>query len=378
MPTNFLNRPFTFDRLVRIGIAIALVWLAILALNYLSDVLIPFAVAFLFAYLLNPLVSFIQKKIRNRVLAILISLSFVFFVLFGITWLLIPLISHEVSHMGQLLSKLAKNSQLINQKSDTYLPQMVWEYVVEMTQKEEVRAWFNVDNFGELGLEMVKKIAPRLLNLFSGTVHIIGGIIGFALIMLYLIFILLDYEKMMGTWKNYLPAEWKDTVMEVVNDFTKGMSKYFRAQAVVASCVGVLFAIGFALIDLPLGIVLGLCIGLLNMVPYLQTLGIIPATLLAMVYSLETGTSFWQMLGLVLLVFLIVQTIQEAILNPKIMGEAIGLNPAVMLLSLSIWGKILGMLGLIIALPVSFLLLSYYKRLIKSLNEQVENNKVIK
>ena len=316
--------------------------------------------------------SFLQKKVRNRVIAILLSLGIVFLLLLGLASLLIPLISHEVTHMGQLLSKLAKNSQLINQKSDTYLPQMVWEYVVEMSQKEEVIAWFNADNFTELGLDMVKKIAPRLLNLFSGTIHILAGVIGFALILLYLIFILLDYENMMETWKNYLPDEWKDRVLEVVSDFTEGMSKYFRAQAVVASCVGVLFAIGFALIDLPLGIVLGLFVGLLNMVPYLQTLGIIPATLLAMIHSLETGTSFWQILGLVLLIFLIVQTIQETILNPKIMGGAIGLNPAVMLLSLSIWGKILGMLGLIIALPVSFLLLSYYKRFIKNLNNNAK------
>jgi predicted PurR-regulated permease PerM len=140
------------------------------------------------------------------------------------------------------------------------------------------------------------------------------------------------------------------------------MNRYFRGQAAVASIVGVLFATGFLIIGLPLGILLGLFIGLLNMVPYLQLIGLIPAFLLALIHALETGSSFWVILGLTGLIFVVVQIIQDAILVPRIMGRVTGLNPAMILLSLSIWGKLLGIFGLIIALPMTFLILAYYRR----------------
>jgi predicted PurR-regulated permease PerM len=123
---------------------------------------------------------------------------------------------------------------------------------------------------------------------------------------------------------------------------------------------------------LPLAVVFGLFVGLLNLVPYLQNIAFIPAALFALVHSLETGQSFWVMMLLVLAIFAIVQLIQDAILTPKIMGDAIGLNPAVMLLSLSIWGKLLGLLGLIIALPMTFLLWSYYQRFLKKSDDEPE------
>ena len=132
----------------------------------------------------------------------------------------------------------------------------------------------------------------------------------------------------------------------------------------MAFICGLLFALGFYLIGLPLSILLGLFIGLLNMIPYLQILGVIPAGLLALMQALESGTNVWMVLGLTGLVFVVVQIIQDTILVPKILGKVTGLNPAMMMLSLSIWGKLLGLLGMIIALPVTYLLLVYYRRLI--------------
>ncbi len=140
------------------------------------------------------------------------------------------------------------------------------------------------------------------------------------------------------------------------------MNKYFRGQAIVAACVGVLFSIGFLIIGFPMAIGLGLFIGLLNMVPYLQLVGFIPTILLAIVKSADTGQNFWVVLLSALAVFAVVQTIQDTILTPKVMGKVTGLNSAIILLSLSIWGALLGILGMIIALPMTTLLLSYYQK----------------
>ena len=118
------------------------------------------------------------------------------------------------------------------------------------------------------------------------------------------------------------------------------------------------------IIDFPLAIGLGLLIGALNMVPYLQIVGFIPTIILAILKTADTGGNFWVIFGSALAVFAIVQIIQDSYLTPKIMGKITGLNPAIILLSLSIWGSLMGMLGMIIALPLTTLLLSYYQRFI--------------
>ena len=109
---------------------------------------------------------------------------------------------------------------------------------------------------------------------------------------------------------------------------------------------------------------LGMFIGLLNMVPYLQLIGFVPAIILAVVKAADTGQDFWLIMLSVLIVFAVVQTIQDTILTPKIMGKVMGLNSAIILLSLSIWGALLGILGMVIALPLTTLLITYYQKYI--------------
>lgn len=100
------------------------------------------------------------------------------------------------------------------------------------------------------------------------------------------------------------------------------------------------------------------------MVPYLQIIGFLPTIILAILKAADTGENFWIIIAGALAVFAIVQTIQDTLLVPKIMGKITGLNPAIILLSLSIWGSLMGMLGMIIALPLTTLMLSYYQRFI--------------
>ncbi|MDE6270721.1 MAG: AI-2E family transporter, partial [Muribaculaceae bacterium] len=146
----------------------------------------------------------------------------------------------------------------------------------------------------------------------------------------------------------------------------ESMNHYFRGQALVAFLVGILFSIGFSIVGLPLAIVLGLFIGLLNMVPYLQLISIIPTSLLCLVYSIDGNVDFWPVWWECMAVYIVVQCIQDLVLTPRIMGKAMGLNPALILLSISIWGTLLGFIGLIIALPLTTLLLAYYDRYISS------------
>jgi predicted PurR-regulated permease PerM len=357
------RKPYTFDRVFRIGIAVALLWGLIWLLGYLSDVLIPFAVALILAYMINPMVNVIQKKIPHRLAAVFMSLSIVIALAVFLVWLIIPMIITEIKHTGQLLSNLVNNADLA-QHAAKRLPPDLWQAIKDYASRQEVQQFFKTENFWKIAEMAARKVLPGVWGLITGTASFIMGLVGLAVIGLYLVFLLLDYEKVFQEWKELLPPSHRETIMGFVSDFESAMNRYFRGQAVVASIVGGLFATGFLLIGLPMGILLGLFIGLLNMVPYLQIIGLIPAILLALVYALETGTSFLVILGLTGLVFIVVQIIQDAILVPKIMGRVTGLNPAMILLSLSIWGKLLGIFGLLIALPLTFLLLAYYRQFI--------------
>lgn len=368
----FDKKPYTFDSVMRLGISVALIYGLIWTLGYLGDVLIPFAIALLLAYLINPLVTFVQIKIHNRVAAVLLSLLFLILAAVLLAWIFVPIIVNEITTMGRMLSKVVTESDLAESASER-LPADLWNAIKEYAAKKEVQQFFVNDNITKILESILRKLLPGVWGIITGTASLIIGIIGLAVIALYLVFLLIDFQKVRHEWLDLIPPNYHESVVAFIHDFNNAMKRHFRAQAAIASIVGVLFAIGFTIIDLPLGILFGLFVGLLNMVPYLQILSIPFAVLLVLMHALETGTSFWINIGMVAIVYVVVQSTQDWFLVPKIQGKTTGMSPAMILLSLSIWGKLLGILGLLIALPMTFLILAYYKRFIAVTSKKEES-----
>ncbi len=371
MPSS--SKPYTFDRVFRIFIT-ALFFAAVLWLmKYLSDVLIPFATAFLLAYLLNPLVNLVQKKIKHRAAAVFVALIMVSGLLFLAGFVTVPLIKKEVFHVSKLIVRVAEDQEL-SKRALEYVPPDLWESVRSMVRGEEMDRVGDMLGRKDVWLIIqatVKKILPGLWKMFQGAANFFLALMGFFVIFLYLVFLLMDYQNVKKGWKTLVPSKWHSDIENFVDDFNMGMSRYFRAQALIAVLVGFLFSIGFIITGLPMAIFFGLFIGLLNMVPYLQIAAIIPACLLAVLQTIETGTGLMTTAGLTLLVFAIVQIIQDYILTPRIMGKVTGLSPAIILLSVSVWGKLLGVFGVIIALPMTCLLLAYYRQIIEPEKEEL-------
>ncbi len=269
----------------------------------------------------------------------------------------------EIQSLGIMLNRLI-NEPDIQKELIKYLPDKLSDDVARFLESRNWQELLNSEEVNRYLNELWQKIAPHLGAIFSSTLSIIIGVVGFFIVLLYLVFLLKDYNRVLEEWKSLIPQRYRKGVIEFFKNFEKAMNTYFRAQAAIASLVGVLFAIGFTIIGLPLGILLGLFIGLLNMVPYLQNIALIPAFFLALVKSLETGQNFWVVLAMTLAVFAVVQMIQDSILTPKIMGDATGMSPVIILLSLSVWGKILGLVGLLLAIPLTNLILSYYNTFI--------------
>uniref|UniRef100_UPI003FED6866 AI-2E family transporter n=1 Tax=Candidatus Limisoma sp. TaxID=3076476 RepID=UPI003FED6866 len=346
------SRPFTFDRVVRILITIATLIGAYWLLKAISGALLPFCVACLLAYIFEPFVAFNKRLLRCRgnVLPIFLFLVELFGVIALLGWFLIPRIIDEIVTVGNLFNDYATSS------SSRYIPQAVHDFVMKYVDMKTLASVLTQEQWSDI----VQKSLSGTWTMVSGSISMLLTVCSWFIVLLYFIFILLDYDRFMNSMRSLIPQKYKPTVLKIAGDIKNSMNRYFRGQTLVALCVGVLFSIGFLIIDLPLAIIMGMFIGLLNMVPYLQLISLLPTTLLCVVYAAETNSSFWVIFALAMVVYGVVQLIQDLSLVPKIMAKTLGLNPAIILLSLSIWGSLLGFLGLIIALPLTTLLLSYY------------------
>ena len=357
------DKPFTFDRVVRAGISVALVCFVLYLLVVLRAALLPFLIAWLMAYMCQPFVKFFQYKLglRHRILAIIAVLLSIAVALALLTVMVIPSISEEADRLLVLL-----NNHRPVQGEIPLIPGSWIDYLESHIDANAIRELLSRENI----LQTIKQIAPKAWQLLTSTFSILVSVTIIFVVFLYFIFILLDYEKIASGWIRLIPERCRPFIQQLADDVEVSMNRYFRGQSLIAFCVGVLLAIGFKIIDFPLAISLGLFIGVLNLIPYLQTIGLIPMVLLSLLRSAETGENFWILFGLSLLVLGIVQVIQDLYLTPRIMGKAMGLNPAIILLSLSVWGTLLGFIGLIIALPLTTLCLSYYNRFILMENEE--------
>ena len=355
-----IENKITFDLFVR-GLLVAILIVGVFMLvRYLSAVLLPFFVAWLLAYLLYPIVRFVQYKmhVRSRALSIIITIIFVIAVFSGICYLIIPPMAEQFQRLGTLATKYIQTHTQVQD-----IPKAVTEWI--QGNQLEIEKFFKSKDFSD-GL---KTVMPQIFNFLSQTANVIISIIASLITLLYMFFILLDYEYLTDNWIKIFPKKSRPFWQELAKDAERELSNYIRGQGLVALTMGILFCIGFTIIGFPMAIGLGILIGIMDLVPYLHTLALVPTVFLALLKAADTGQNFWVILASALAVFAIVQVLIDMVVTPKIMGKAMGLNPAILLLSLSIWGTLLGFIGLIIALPLTTLLIAYYQRYVTKENE---------
>lgn len=363
---SFLDEKITFDRFVRgLLLVIGVVGLYYL-LDALSGVLLPFFVAWLLAYMMYPLIVFLEQKcrIRYRLLSIMVAIIVVFGVLAALIVFTVPPAVQQMVRLSDDLLHYASTYL-----SGTDIPEQIEFFLHQNFDHNTIVQFFRQDEV----VDAIQAAATQAWEFLSGTMSIVWFFVDVMMVLLYLLFFLLDYEKVNKNWLMVVPKAHRAVANHIASDIKREMNAYFRGQALVAFLVGVLFSIGFLIIDFPMAIGLGLFIGLLNMVPYAQTLGFIPTIILALLKSNDTGQSFWLILLMAIVVFCVVQAIQDLFLVPKIMGKAMGLKPAIILLALSVWGSLLGIIGFVIALPMTTLGWAYYQRFV--LKEPVEETK---
>ena len=323
----------------------------------LYGVLLPFFVSFLLAYVLDPIVVFIQTKcrVRNRVLAVVVTLVLAVGIVVGAIAALRKPVMDQVN-----TAWVGFQNYIATFDINQYMSAETQE---KLLQWQEEWDWKSLLANPELTTS-IKELLPKIGNWITGGLSWMSELVVVFIGFMYLIFLMIDFPNIRANYSKFIPRKIRPRVVTLMGDIDRNMNAYFRGQAMVATCVGVLFAIGFTITGMPMGIAMGLIIGLLNMVPYMQALGIPPCIVLCLIQSAQTGQPVWLTLLLMAIVFIVVQSIQDMVLTPKIMGNVTGMSPAAILLSLSIWGALCGVIGMIIALPITTLIISYYDRYI--------------
>ena len=358
-----MSKEITFDKFIRWAGIVTLVIAVLYITNYLSEVLLPFFIAWFFAYLLYPVVKFIENKlhVKVRAISILLAMGAAIAIVGGVIWLIIPPMIDQFDKLGEVLTRWVHQTTHTNN-----LTMLIKEWLQD--NQTTIERFLKSKDFSDA----LKTTMPKVFSVVSQTATVLMSIVASMITLLYMFFILLDYETLTANWVRIFPKKNRPFWSALMKDVERELNNYIRGQGMVALCMGIMFCIGFTIIGFPMAIGLGILIGIMDLVPYLHTFALIPTAFLAMLKAADTGQNFWVVFGLAVLVFCVVQVITDMVVTPKIMGKALGLNPAILLLSLSIWGALLGFLGLIVALPLTTLLIAYWQRYVTREKPQYE------
>lgn len=355
MQSKVSSRYWTVDRIMWLVIGLAMTAALIYLVRYLSNVLLPFFVACFIAYILQPIVNMNRRltRTKGRVIPSILTLVDMAVVIALVVYIFLPSVLKELNMLGGILKSVSSG--------DVQLPKF---YV---TVVDFINKYFNPDNIsGMLDGSHIEALLSKGSSLLEESIGVVMEILSWLLTLIYILFILIDYPQISRGFKLIIPHKYRPRTMVVVRDVENSMNHYFRGQGVVAMCAAVFYCIGFSIVGLPLAIPMGIIVGVLYMIPYFQYVTLIPVAAICFVYSLGGSVEFLPEMGKCLLVYVVSQCICDYVITPHIMGKEMGLNPAIILLSLSVWGSLLGIIGMIIALPVTALIMTYYERYISN------------
>lgn len=358
-------------------------------LDVLSPVIWPLAVAAVLACLLDPVVDFLHRKKVPRTRAIVVVFALALVIVVGLAASIVPQLVVEAQQLaqksGELTQKLPEKAAQLAANPPKWLPQRGAELLKTLsglalnagTNAPAVPAPSVTTTNGTPSVEVV--VAPtdagadknsiadyfaRLLPRFGewlrqvmGFVGSVFGVIaGLALVPIYAFYFLLEKQGINQQWRDYLPikdSKFKDEAVFVINSINEYIVAFFRGQVLVAMCDGVLYTIGFLIIGLPYALLLGVLATCLTIIPFL---GAITTCVSALVIAV-VAFGDWQHPALVMVVFVVVQALEGTVIQPKIMGDRVGLHPATIIIALMVGTTLLGgILGGILAIPLAAVL----------------------
>lgn len=340
------------------GLIGVIIWSLGWMLSAFYNLLLPLALAGILALVLYPVAGFLETRLHlPRLLAITLLLLVFFSAIGGLMFLLVPTL---VSQTVQLMTVVPDTLAGWQEEFSHHFPQL--SAMISSSIKENGDA------------EESQPVLPVLKDPGTTIMSYLGLLAGISFLPLFLFFALLSGDLLRGQASELLSVFRKNTQQKVLyfmDVFVGYITAFFQGQLIIALCMGTLYALSFMLIGLQFGVLAGLVLGLLNIVPFLGSLiGLL--VILPMAYLQPDGGL--ELLALAGLVFAAVQVVESWLLTPKIMADRSGLHPALVVISLFFWGTALGgIIGMVLAVPLTAFFVAIWREIKTSLEHALSS-----
>ncbi len=354
------------------------------AFYFLYGILISFILGLLLAYSVDPLVIRIQKKVKNRNLATTLFLATTVAIIAIALVFLGQYINRDFKRLSSsfsiLISDNEENLDKTAQKAKEYLGSFYDFDELESELRHKSDSLMNSLQQGDtemLDTESITAAFEEIAALFPSSEETIsdsGPKFGFMFIfssaILYFVLILYQIDYFVSIRQRYFSGKARSKVRLIIDDINQSFVRYFKLRSKIVLLLSFIYITAFLIMDMPGMILITALIMLLSFIPYLQYLALIPLAVGCLVVSVEFGQSYLLIFGIVVGVFILASIIEELVLTPWIMEKNIGMNPVIMILALSVWGELLGLRGLIVGIPMTGLLIIYFKRYVLTAYEE--------
>lgn len=313
----------------------ALVWLV----YALGNILTPFIVAAVLAYILNPLVEKLRERGIKRGPASMLVMISALVLLLALVLIIVPML---IGQFNNLVERLPQLVNFVQHKLLPWLNSVAGQHLTINTQT--ITAWLQA-NMGELS-NSLKQFMPTLMRQGG---NVMMGLSNLLLLPFLLYYFLLDWQRWSHGVRALVPRRFSETYNRITGNMDKVLSEFLRGQLMVMLIMGLIYGLGLMLVGLDSGFAIGMIAGILVFVPYLGAFtGLLLATVAAL---LQFGS--WQGLLMVWAVFGIGQFLESFFITPQIVGDRIGLSPFWVIFSLMAFGQLMGFVGMLAGLPLA-------------------------
>ena len=380
MPPTLFQRKMLWAAITALSFAVIAVLifqagsLVITAISYLQPVLIPIAISAILAYLLDPVVRFLEKKRFSRTMAVITVFLAVIAVTGGIMVGVLPSLIEQGKRFAHDMPGYTERAQTLVTKTAEQLRHLgelriFQKPTTEPTEPVDYVARY-VSSTVDQGVAWLQQEAPNiavyggkfLQRSIGGFLGVFGFLLSLVLVPIFLFFFLKEGHAISNNWSNYLPlraSPLKDEIVSLFTEINNYLINFFRGQLIVSLIDGALVAVCLLFVRLEFALVIGLMVGILGLIPYAGVfISWIPAVIIA---AAQFG-DWWHPL-LVTIIFIAVNQLDSLFVAPKIVGESVGLHPLTVIISVLAWSLILGgLLGALLAVPLTATLKVLLKR----------------
>jgi predicted PurR-regulated permease PerM len=309
---------------------------------WLRGILTPILLAFIIAYVLDPVVDQLEVWRVPRPAGIAIVLAMVLGVLALFLALVLPSIATEVAGVVQELPRQLANlwariGPWLEQRG-VAIPHSTTELIEHLS--------------GYASTVASSMLAPArnvLTTLMGGTLSVIGSVFAAVVVLVLAVYLLNDFDRIIVGVRELIPLRWRATVTDYAEEINQILSHFLRGQLTVMAVLAVLYGGAYALLSVRLAVPIGIAAGMLNFIPYLGGAFALTAGVLM---SLLDGWHTGQLVGVVL-AYTVVQILEGFVITPRIIGKTVGLSEIWVLVALFVGGEIFGFLGVLLAVPAA-------------------------